>query len=163
MMFISISGFSQTIFMQVKGQKQGQITDGNNAKPGMPDWMAVKNFSFEVISPRDAASGLPTGKRMHHPIVVVKRSGKSSTNFFSAITQNENLTQVIIKAFRNNAGDKEELFETIELTNASISSYQQTGDNSPGKDTEKGFVDTLEFTYQKIKITVAGHSAEDNW
>ena len=33
-------------------------------------------FSYEVISPRDAASGLPTGKRQHKPLTVTKELDK---------------------------------------------------------------------------------------
>lgn len=32
----------------------------------------------EIVSPRDAASGLPTGKRMHKPFVITKEFGVSS-------------------------------------------------------------------------------------
>lgn len=36
------------------------------------------SFDQEVVSPRDAASGLPTGKRMHKPFVITKELDKSS-------------------------------------------------------------------------------------
>lgn len=32
----------------------------------------------ETIAPRDPATGLPTGKRMHKPIVITKQSDKST-------------------------------------------------------------------------------------
>ncbi len=35
-------------------------------------------FTNDVVSPRDAASGLPTGKRQHKPIRIVKEIDKSS-------------------------------------------------------------------------------------
>jgi len=34
--------------------------------------MEVYGFSHEVVSPRDAASGLPTGKRQHKPVRMSK-------------------------------------------------------------------------------------------
>ena len=34
----------------------------------------------EIVSPRDAASGLPTGKRMHKPFVITKELGVTSAN-----------------------------------------------------------------------------------
>ncbi|MEO6134481.1 MAG: hypothetical protein ABIP35_04975 [Ginsengibacter sp.] len=34
----------------------------------------------EIVSPRDAASGLPTGRRMHKPFVITKELGVSSLN-----------------------------------------------------------------------------------
>ncbi|MBV5313463.1 MAG: hypothetical protein JZU47_09215 [Prolixibacteraceae bacterium] len=35
-------------------------------------------FNQAIVSPRDAASGLPTGKRMHKPYVITKEYDKSS-------------------------------------------------------------------------------------
>lgn len=37
-------------------------------------------LGYAVISPRDAASGLPTGKRQHKPIRISSQSGGSPTN-----------------------------------------------------------------------------------
>lgn len=42
------------------------------------DGSCVINFDQEIVSPRDAASGLPTGKRMHKPFVITKELDKSS-------------------------------------------------------------------------------------
>lgn len=42
------------------------------------DGSCVISFEQEIVSPRDAASGLPTGKRMHKPFVITKELDKSS-------------------------------------------------------------------------------------
>lgn len=42
------------------------------------DGSCVINFEQEIVSPRDAASGLPTGKRMHKPFVITKELDRSS-------------------------------------------------------------------------------------
>jgi hypothetical protein len=42
------------------------------------DGSCVINFEQDIVSPRDAASGLPTGKRMHKPFVITKELDKSS-------------------------------------------------------------------------------------
>jgi len=42
------------------------------------DGSCVINFEQEIVSPRDATSGLPTGKRMHKPFVITKELDKSS-------------------------------------------------------------------------------------
>jgi len=42
------------------------------------DGSCVINFEQEIVSPRDAASGLPTGKRQHKPFVITKELDKSS-------------------------------------------------------------------------------------
>ena len=42
------------------------------------DGSCVISFEQEIVSPRDAASGLPTGKRMHKPFVITKELDRSS-------------------------------------------------------------------------------------
>lgn len=43
------------------------------------------SLSHSVVSPRDAASGLATGKRMHKPMTFTKRLDKSSPQLFSLV------------------------------------------------------------------------------
>lgn len=40
-------------------------------------------FALTAASARDAASGLPTGKRMHKPIVLTKETDKASPKFMN--------------------------------------------------------------------------------
>lgn len=42
------------------------------------DGSCIISFDQEIVSPRDMASGLPTGKRMHKPFVITKELDKSS-------------------------------------------------------------------------------------
>lgn len=42
------------------------------------DGSCVISFEQDIVSPRDAASGLPTGKRMHKPFVITKELDRSS-------------------------------------------------------------------------------------
>lgn len=42
-------------------------------------------LSYSIVSPRDAASGLPTGKRTHRPLAVSKGLDKSSPQLFSLV------------------------------------------------------------------------------
>ena len=106
-------------------------------------------MSHEIVSPRDAASGLPTGKRQHKPISITKEWGASTPLLLNALVNNENLTRVLIGLLRNG-----QQVATIKLTNANVSRYVQHGGN-----------DTFEFTYQKITWTWVdgGITAEDDW
>ena len=75
----------------------------------------VTAVSHEIVSPRDPASGLPTGKRQHKPIVDHDGNGAPSTPLFlNALTTNETLTSVLIGLLRNG-----KQVATIKLTNAS--------------------------------------------
>lgn len=55
--------------------------------PGI-DCPSVDNPN-EVTSPRDAASGLPTGKRQHKPMTITKELDKSSPTLEQPITSND--------------------------------------------------------------------------
>ena len=52
------------------------ISTGNASADG-GEYQEVYGWSHEVKSPRDAASGLPTGKRQHKPVNLVKESASS--------------------------------------------------------------------------------------
>jgi type VI secretion system secreted protein Hcp len=126
------------------GQKQGAITgDG----PG--GVMILIGLSHAIVSPRDAASGLPTGKRQHKPITITKQLDKSSPKLLNALVQNENLTAVTFTLTRGGTA-----YATVKLTNANVASREQ-----------KGEYEEIAFTYQKITWTWidGGITAEDDW
>lgn len=129
-----------TATLSVTGQKQGAFS--NQPIP-------VSAVSHEILSPRDAASGLPTGKREHKPITITKRIDKTSPLFLDALVQNENLSTVLLTI---QIGGQDAY--TIKLTNAEVSDYQQHGSN-----------ETFSFTYQKITWTWldGGITASDDW
>jgi type VI secretion system secreted protein Hcp len=128
------------------GQKQGAITgDGPNGA------MILIGLSHAIISPRDAASGLPTGKRMHKPFTITKELDKSTPKLLMALIQNENLTTTTFNFFR---GKSTTPYLTVKLTNANVASRVQTGET-----------EEISFTYQKIEWTWVdgGVSASDDW
>jgi hypothetical protein len=54
-------------------------TQGGTAKTAVATGEHFKQIKLEcVVSPRDAASGLPTGKRMHKPFIITKELDKST-------------------------------------------------------------------------------------
>ena len=64
-------------YLSLKGQKQGQIK-GSVTQKGREGKIMVIAYSHEIVSPRDTASELPTGKRMHKPLVITKELDKST-------------------------------------------------------------------------------------
>jgi type VI secretion system secreted protein Hcp len=127
--------------VSVTGQKQGVFSKG---KP-----IQVIALSHEIVSPRDPASGLPTGKRQHQPISLTMQYGPTTPKFIQALVTNENLSSVLIGLLR---GGRQ--VATIRLTNASVSHFVQTDQNVE-----------FDFTYQKIEWTWVdgGITAEDDW
>ena len=54
---------------QRAGVSHAEAATGRRHAP-LAHGASVHAFNFEVVSPRDASSGLPTGKRMHKPYTV---------------------------------------------------------------------------------------------
>src|SRR4051812_48469125 len=78
-------------YLKLKGQKTGEIK-GSVTQKGREGKIMVIAVSHEIISPRDPASGLPTGKRMHKPFVITKELDKSSPLLLGVLTTNENIS-----------------------------------------------------------------------
>src|ERR1700742_3211164 len=77
-------------YLKLKGQKQGELK-GSVTQKGRENKILVIAVSHEIVSPRDPASGLPTGKRMHKPFVITKELDKSSPLLYNALVNNENI------------------------------------------------------------------------
>ena len=157
-------------YMTLKGQKSGQIK-GSCTQKGREDTIVVIASNHEIVSPRDAASGLPTGKRMHKPFIITKELDKSSPLLYNVLCLNENLTEVVIKYWtpqiKAAAGTGAETQHyTVKLTNANIATIQfkQLNNRNPElvRYTEH---EEISFTYQKIEWTWTdgGVTALDDW
>src|ERR1044072_110634 len=90
-------------YLTLKGAKQGDIK-GSVTQKGREGKIAVIAVSHEIVSPRDSASGLPTGKRQHKPPVVTKELDKASPPRHPGLASNESLTSVRLDFFSPKAG-----------------------------------------------------------
>ena len=152
-------------YLKLKGQKQGEIK-GSVTQKGRENKIMVIAVSHEIISPRDAASGLPTGKRMHKPLVITKELDKSSPLLYNALTNNENITEWELQFWQPSATGAEKQHYTIKLTNANIASIHFVMANNKHPDLMKfSEYEEIAFTYQKIEWTWmdGGITAMDDW
>jgi len=143
--------------MKITGHKTRVFVGDSNQK-GHQDQILVSSYSFEVISPRDASSGLPTGKRQFKPLTITKELNGSSPLLLAALSTNETLTSVVINFFKTDKTGKQSNYYRVTLTNASISSVRQY--SSGGTVSED-----VSFTFQKIQQDdlVAKTSFQDDW
>lgn len=109
---------------------------------GVEGTIEVSSFSWGVTTPRDSASGLPTGKRQYQPIIIRKRIDKASPLLFRAIDTGKNFKTATLSV---QGPDGTTPFSLV-LTNVLVSSFQQKGDSgtSPMED--------VSFTFQKIEM-----------
>ena len=157
-------------YLNLKGQKQGDIK-GSVTQKGREGKIMVIAVSHEIISPRDSASGLPTGKRQHKPLVITKELDKSSPLLLNALCNNENIPEWQLQFWKPQisavAGVGSEVQNyTIKLTNANIAGIQFKMLNNKNPDlTRYVEYEEVSFTYQKIEWTWVdgGITAEDDW
>lgn len=98
----------------------------------LADGTAVSAISHELVSPVDLGGGGGTGKTIHKPITVTMAIDASTPQLIGALLTNSHLDVVLTGSV-----------ETITLTNADLSDYQQHGDTV-----------TFAFTYEKITWAV---------
>ena len=157
-------------YLNLKGQKQGEIK-GSVTQKGREGKIAIIAVSHEIVSPRDPASGLPTGKRMHKPFVITKELDKSSPLLYNALVNNENIPdwqlQFWTPQIKATTGSGNEVQHyTVKLTNANVASIAFRMANNKHPDLMKfAEYEEVAFTYQKIEWTWndGGITAGDDW
>ena len=165
-------------YVKIVGKLQGTFK-GEASRIAGNNYIAALGFGYEVISPRDPATGQVTGKAQHKPITFTKALDATSPQIFQALINNEELTQVTIEfmtAPASTAGvgaagaGKELAYYTITLTNASVSAIHQHMDQSEGTVAGSSTVpldpmEDVSLTFEKIAVTsnVGQTTAMDSW
>jgi type VI secretion system secreted protein Hcp len=152
-------------YLKIRGQKSGDVKGGVTLR-GREGSIMVNAVSHSIVAPRDAASGLPTGKLQHKPLVITKEVDASSPVLHKIMATNEKITSFKLQFWRLGANGKEEQYFTIELVNASIASIDaRMYDNKNPELASYAFREELAFTYEKITWTWidGGIKYEDSW
>jgi type VI secretion system secreted protein Hcp len=148
--------------VSIKGKKQGQFKGEGIQDKRKDKWIPVLSFTSEVQSPRDIATGQPSGKRQWRPIKITKEWGAASPQGLVSCSTNEVLPEVTFEFTKTNADGAEYVYQTVKLTDATLCAINRfTG----GNDVEGGTssrhtaaLDTMEleewnFTFRKIEVT----------
>jgi len=157
-------------YLQLKGQKQGDIK-GSVTQKGREGKIMIIAVSHEILSPRDAATGLATGKRQHKPFTITKQIDKSSPLLFSALVNNEIITDWELQFFtpqvKASAGGGAEVNHyTIKLTNAQVIDMKTIMPNNKNAElAHYAEYEELQFSYQKIEWIwmEGGVTFSDTW
>lgn len=157
-------------YLKLKGQKSGEIK-GSVTQKGREGKIMVIAVSHSITSPRDAASGLPTGKRMHKPFVITKEIDKSSPLLYNALCTNENMSSFVLDFFEPSGkgvrgAGMETNYYRVELVNANIASIDSRMLNNENPDNVRyPAYEEVAFTYQKIIWTYldGGITTQDDW
>ncbi len=142
---------------------EGAMLDSGGSVHGVQGACMVTAFQHEIKSPRDPASGLPTGRRQHKPFTITKPLDKSTPLIRGAMAQGKHFPTVVIRMYRPGASGEEQHYFTITLTNAQVADVECF---TEGVATEScTHMEHVAFTYQKIEWTWVdgGITHEDDW
>lgn len=150
-------------YVTIDGIRTGRF-HGESTNEAAKGKITGLEFFYEVISPRDVASGQATGKRQHLPIRMVKEWGAASPQLFQALVNNETLTSVLFEFVQTAPDGKQQISDTIKLTGATVSAYRRYIGNvenfayDSGPDSRR--LETVSFSFRTIEITnVAGKTS----
>ena len=101
------------------GDIKGEATDNNHK-----DWIIIESMSGAIIPEKDAATGLPTGKRQHKPLTITKEIDKATPLIAQSLTRGRLIPTARIEFVRS--GEQERYYQ-IFLKNVVITSYQTGG------------------------------------
>ncbi len=152
-------------YMRLTGEKQGEIK-GSVTQAGREDSIMVIGFDHEVESPRDAASGLPTGKRQHKGLTIIKEVDKSTPLLMNMLANNEGITEWELRFWQPSTTGQEFQFYTIQLYKASVAKIKvEMLNNKYPENMQHKERESITFCYQKIVWTYedGGITAEDDW
>jgi type VI secretion system secreted protein Hcp len=131
----AVPGFNLTI----EGTRQGLFPGGKGgAIPGV-------RFAYGVIAPRDASTGMLSGRRVHSPVVVTKLVGTASPQLLQALITNESLKSVVVDL----PGDEGGIGYTVKLGNAAITEIRQRSETADGRFV---LLEDVSFVFQSIEV-----------
>jgi len=124
----------------------------------------VVGFSHSISSPRDAATGLPTGRRQHKPFSATKEIDRSTPMLMNMLVHNEELGSVEITVGqipRGVIGHGDVITYTL-LGARVVSVSPFTRGMAPDS---MVYMEDVQFTYQHIIVSWedGGITAEDDW
>jgi type VI secretion system secreted protein Hcp len=127
------------------------------------------SFQFEVLTPREAATGQVTGTRQYKPLRITKRIDKTSPLLFKALTMSEPVNEGVFRFYRVAEGRTrgggrerraEEHFMTITIANGYVASMKQTSEGvvTAGPQAPP-MMEEVEFVFQDITMTYESNGA----
>ena len=102
-----------------------------------------------VTSPRDATSGMVSGKRQHNPLVITREMDQSSPKLQELMAHHTLISEMEVDLGRPS---KESKTGRYKLTDVLISVIQRNDDKASDARTVKA-METVTFNYQKIEAT----------
>jgi type VI secretion system secreted protein Hcp len=140
-------------YVTIRGNKQG-IFKGQTVQSGHQGQITGFQFLMQLSAPQNMATGQASGKRQYAPVTFTKEWDASSPQIFEAVSSNEVLSLVEFDFVRAGAGGQDEVYETIKLTNATISAVKRyMGFPDAGEPPDPRQLEDVSLTFSKIEIS----------
>jgi type VI secretion system secreted protein Hcp len=150
--------------LEIVGQSQGPIR-GSLTVVGHEGDIRVAAVHHLLVSPRDATTGQPSGRRQHGELTVTKEVDSATPKLLAAWVRNEKLTTWKLDLLGIDAAGRSVLAYTIELTEAAVSKVELVLPSTfdPANRSVPAH-EKVSFVYVGITWTWAGSvSASDRW
>jgi type VI secretion system secreted protein Hcp len=161
------------IYAWFKGETQKNIEGwgswaGEDDQAGREGSSLVQQFDHEITIPHDPQSGQATGRRVHHPVRIVKRIDKASPKLYQALCSGERLTPVTFKWYRidpTGAGGQQHYFSTTLEEAVIIAMKEWFPHTSDREKSDYSHFEDVAFTYRKIiwRWEDGGIETQDDW
>ncbi|HSN17386.1 MAG TPA: Hcp family type VI secretion system effector [Gammaproteobacteria bacterium] len=146
------------------GKEQGPI-EGSCEIEGREDTILVQSFKHVVDLPSNE-NGLPSGRRVHRPLMITKEVDKSTPKLYQALCTGEPMSEVTLRWYRMDGSGEEVQFFTVMLQNALIVKVESwVPDVLDKQNAHYGNMENLWFTYEVIRWTWEedGIEYEEHW
>ena len=140
-------------YLILEGQNQGKI-EGSAKVQGHEGKILVQAVDHTIEIPKSPQTGLPTGKRVHCPMIVTKEIDKSSPKLFQALTSGEQMEDVTLEFYRISPKGTEEKILHGEAVQRDPDQHPTWTPNCLDSDNRQmGHMEDIAFTYEKITWT----------
>ena len=158
---------AETVHLYLKANGTDIQGESTQTSLGRENSIECLYFESEVLTAREAGSGMATGRRQYKPLIIRKRIDKATPLLAKALCRNESV-DAVFKFFRPNpAGDgTTEQFYTIEIKKGRIASLKQwSPDSFETAASNMPEVEEWGIVFHTIKwaYTNGGAEHEDTW
>jgi type VI secretion system secreted protein Hcp len=126
---------------------------------GQPGIIDIRGYSHEVLSSREAGSGLATGKRQHKPACTPYTFScplsKATPQLLQACSTGQVFPQAVLRCVRT--GEAEPFYK-VTMSDVMVSSYQASGAQS-----DEVPVDTFSLSFSRIQIDFLLKGEVSSW
>jgi type VI secretion system secreted protein Hcp len=131
---------AESVHLYIKTSGQGHI-QGSSVAKGKEKWIEIQGWDWDVKSPRDAASGLATGRRTHKPVRFTMQYDRAGMQLLQALVSNENVVECRVVVTQDDGSSKTATFSDIQFGHVTVLKNAETG--RP--------VEEVSFNYTKIE------------